>query len=82
MSTTLTIRNLDEGVEKRLRVQAARHGRSIEAEARDILAKGVEPGSASASRDAQSSGRFDHLVGAWKGRGSTDEVMQELRGDD
>lgn len=35
--TTMTIRNIDEGLKARLRVQAAQHGRSMEDEARDIL---------------------------------------------
>jgi plasmid stability protein len=34
---SMTIRNLDEKLKARLRVQAARHGRSMEDEARDIL---------------------------------------------
>ncbi len=34
---SITIRNLDEGLKSRLRVQAAVHGRSMEDEARDIL---------------------------------------------
>jgi antitoxin FitA len=34
---SLTIRNLDEPLKARLRVQAAIHGRSMEDEARDIL---------------------------------------------
>jgi antitoxin FitA len=34
---SLTIRNLDERLKSRLRVQAARHGHSMEEEARDIL---------------------------------------------
>jgi plasmid stability protein len=34
---SITIRNLDHGLKKRLRVRAARHGRSMEAEAREIL---------------------------------------------
>lgn len=38
---TLTVRNLDEAVKKRLRIQAALHGKSMEAEARDILTKGT-----------------------------------------
>jgi plasmid stability protein len=33
----LTIRNLDDSVKARLRVQAAQHGRSMEEEARTIL---------------------------------------------
>jgi antitoxin FitA len=38
---TLTIRNLDAVVKQRLRVLAARHGRSMEAEARSILSGAV-----------------------------------------
>jgi antitoxin FitA len=34
---TLTIRNLDAAVKERLRVRAAEHGHSMEAEAREIL---------------------------------------------
>lgn len=33
----ITIRNIDEQLKQRLRIQAARHGRSMEEEARDIL---------------------------------------------
>jgi plasmid stability protein len=42
---SLTIRNLEESVKARLRVQAAQRGRSMEEEARHILreAVGVEP---------------------------------------
>jgi plasmid stability protein len=35
--SSITIRNLDPGVKERLRVRAAQHGRSMEAEARRIL---------------------------------------------
>jgi plasmid stability protein len=34
---TLTIRNLDAALKQRLRVRAAQHGHSMEAEVRDIL---------------------------------------------
>lgn len=34
---SMTIRNLDDQLKARLRVQAAKHGRSMEDEARDIL---------------------------------------------
>jgi antitoxin FitA len=34
---SITIRNLEDDVKQRLRVRAARHGRSMEEEARDIL---------------------------------------------
>lgn len=35
--STLTVRNLDDGLKARLRVRAAENGRSMEAEARAIL---------------------------------------------
>lgn len=51
----VSIRDLDEGVKERLRVRAARHGRSMEAEIRTILAEAVnEPG--------ESPGLFTTLV--------------------
>jgi antitoxin FitA len=37
----LNIRNLDDSVKRRLQVRAARHGRSMEAEARAILTEAV-----------------------------------------
>jgi len=36
---SITIRNLDDNVKKKLRRQAAENGRSLEAEARDILSR-------------------------------------------
>jgi plasmid stability protein len=41
---TLTIRNVDAAVKERLRVRAARHGRSMEAELRCILGEALESG--------------------------------------
>jgi plasmid stability protein len=38
----LSIRDLDDNVREKLRVRAARHGRSMEAEVRAILAEAVE----------------------------------------
>jgi len=52
---TLTIRNLDERTKTQLRIQAARHGRSMEEEARTILRSAIET---------------RHPVGAGKGLGS------------
>ncbi len=34
---SITVRNLDDGLKRRLRVRAAEHERSMEQEARDIL---------------------------------------------
>ena len=44
--SSITIRDLDPGIKERLRVQAAEHGHSMEAEVRQILRtalKGVFP---------------------------------------
>jgi antitoxin FitA len=38
---SITIRRLDESVKAKLRVRAATHGRSMEAEAREILETGL-----------------------------------------
>jgi antitoxin FitA len=40
---TLTVRNLSEAIHRALRVRAARHGRSTEAEVRMILEETVQP---------------------------------------
>lgn len=42
--TMLTVRDLDPQVKDKLRLRAARHGRSMEAEVRAILAAAVEAG--------------------------------------
>ncbi len=83
MSTTLTIRNLDEAVKQKLRLQAAIHGRSMEAEAREILWRGVFQKEHPHFQEAQGTakGRFDSLIGIWKGRLSTDELMKITRGE-
>lgn len=39
----LTVRNLPDSVHRALRVLAAQHGRSTEAEVREILAAAVQP---------------------------------------
>ena len=40
---SITIRNLDRALKERLRVRAAQHGQSMEAEARRILEKALAP---------------------------------------
>ena len=83
MSTSLTIRNLAEPVKQKLQMQAASHGRSLEAEAREILTMAViGPEIQTPAVTACSKGKFDHLIGIWKDRGTTDELMRELRGED
>lgn len=85
MSKTLTIRNLDEEVKRRLRLRAASHQRSMEAEARAILAASVMGDTDQGELDIERRRRVEAAVGIWKERyegKSTDEVMMELRGDD
>jgi antitoxin FitA len=61
----LSIRNLDESVKRRLRSRAARHGRSMEAEARAILTEAVrEP--------ADSAGLFTALLDRFATLGGVD----------
>lgn len=61
---TMTIRNIDDQLKARLRIQAAMHGRSMEDEARDILraALSAEPASA-ASLVASIRARVEPLGG-------------------
>jgi plasmid stability protein len=85
--STLTIRNLDETVKYKLRQQAALHQRSMEAEAREILARGVEHGAPAVQARGETSQErmrkaLDSITGIWAGRGSTGELMKELRGED
>jgi antitoxin FitA len=59
----ISIRNLDDETRDRLRVRAARHGRSMEAEARAILAAAVDTPDASESLFAMLIDRFGAVGG-------------------
>ena len=41
---SITVRNLDDGLKRRLRIRAAENGRSMEQEARDILRAALDQG--------------------------------------
>lgn len=59
---TVTVRNLDDDVQHRLKLRAARHHRSMEAEARAILSAAVrEPSLAQSWLDATSALRGPDL---------------------
>jgi plasmid stability protein len=60
---TLTIRGLDPVTHARLRVQAARHGRSMEAEVRAILHEQLMPGPAEHGLGSRIRARFQGLEG-------------------
>lgn len=85
----MTIRNLAEPIKRKLRLRAASHGRSMEAEVRDILARTLveELGLPADNADecAARRNRIEAVLGIWKDRSegkSTDAIMKELRGDD
>jgi len=73
---SILVRGLDESVKRQFAEQAERHGRSMEAEARDILTKGVWPAPTSAwpsYRPCRRSGERMTCpslnVMTWRGRG-------------
>jgi len=66
----LSIRNLDETVKQRLLLRAARHGRSMEAEARAILTEAV-------SEPADSAGLFTALLDQFSRLGGVDLELPE-----
>ncbi len=84
MSTTLTIRNLDEGVKQKLRLRAAGLGTSMEAEAREILRKAVEedPRLSPPRTREELRKRLQGVRGLWKDRGTSDELRHLTRGED
>ena len=57
----LTIRNLPDNVHRALRVRAAMHGQSTEAEVREILASVVKPETRVRMGDALA--ELDHKIG-------------------
>ena len=60
----LTIRNLDDAVKRLLRLQAARHGRSMEEEVRHLLAAGLAPEPAPAAPGGLDAARLPAPEGA------------------
>jgi plasmid stability protein len=75
---TLTVRNLDEAVIRRLRIRSAEHGRSAEAEHREIL-KAVLTGTAQPPTRQQAAERLAEFRRRTAGRGSptTAELLAE-----
>ena len=77
---TLTVRKLDDNVVKRLRVRAAEHGRSAEAEHREILRTALL-GSAHPTARADAAARLTEFRRRTAGRGSpaSAELLEETR---
>lgn len=59
----LSIRNLDDSIKEKLRVRAASHGQSMEAEVRSILREAVSPSQDSANLGLALLERFGALGG-------------------
>src|SRR4051794_37846143 len=79
---TLTVRDLDEDIVRRLRVQAAEHGRSAEAEHREILrAALIGGGGSQQSARQQAAERLADFRRRTGGRNpaSTVELLEESR---
>lgn len=74
----ITISDLEGPVAHRLSARAASHGRTVEAEIRDILTRAA----ALQTVVPPATNVCDPVRGLWQGSGTTDEMMQELRGED
>jgi plasmid stability protein len=80
---TLTVRNLDDDVVRRLRIRAAEHGRSAEAEHREILRLaliGDEDDQAERQRVAERLAEFRQRT-AQRGSPSSAELLSEARAE-
>lgn len=71
----ILVRDVEEDVKERLRRRAIRHGRSMEAEVRDILR------AATAGEEGDAGGLGSQIAALFKGVGlRDDEHIPELRG--
>lgn len=74
---SMTIRNVDEKLKARLRVQAAEHGRSMEDEAREILRAALAKNPSSTGSLVDSiSGRFTSLGGVDLAQGPREPIRE------
>ena len=76
---TLNIRNLPDEVHRRLRVRAAEHGRSMEAEARAILAAATATPEPALEKAKRLQEFVDKLYGDRKPKNAVDELIAERR---
>lgn len=77
---TLTVRNLEDDLVRRLRIRAAEHGRSAEAEHREILREALVRGEQSAVNRlaAERLADFQRRT-AGRGSASSTELLKESR---
>jgi plasmid stability protein len=76
---TLNIRNLPDEVHARLRIRAARAGRSMEAEARAILVAACQEEEGTRATAAELQSFVDGLYGERKPNGVVEELLEERR---
>ncbi len=58
---SLTVRNVDDDLKSRLRVQAAKNGRSMEAEAREIIRESVMRDQSAPRREESAADFFEEI---------------------
>jgi antitoxin FitA len=82
-TSSITIRNLDPEVKGRLRLRAARHGRSMEAEVRSILQSALSASGAPPARNLYEriNARFARLGGIELDLPARDEAPEPPRFD-
>ncbi len=80
---TLTVRNLADDIVRQLRIQAAEHGRSAEAEHREILRAALASGSNREAERRQAAERLAEFRERTSGRGgpSSVELLREARAE-
>jgi antitoxin FitA len=80
---TLTVRNLEEDVVRRLRVRAAEHGRSAEAEHREILRRALRAEHEELAERQRIAERLEEFRRRTAGRGSpaVTELLEEARAE-
>ena len=76
---TLNIRNLPDCVHQALRLRAARAGRSMEAEARAIIAAACAEDEGAPAEAADLQALVDALYGRRKPRGVVQDLIEERR---
>lgn len=70
----LIVRNIEDDTKRRLRLRAARHGQSMEAEMRDILRDAVK------QEPEASGGLGSEIAAMFAGLGLEEGEIQEIRG--
>jgi antitoxin FitA len=78
---TLTVRNLDDALVRQLRIRAAEHGRSAEAEHREILRVALTGTSAAHRQEAADRLAAFRQRTAARGGPTASELLAEVRAD-